>query len=145
MHGIYTDKQFRKTLETTKNKQYPHQDLWDFVYYVFDMGAKSEGILGGLEHAYHTVEDFCAAQNITTFPPLCKYIFSFRGSFLTQSKLSYYHQEMWNAAFPESFCCRDLPSDILNDYHLYLIDKSEKYALVFMNKYYHQNPSPSII
>jgi len=116
---------FKKLLDNTFNS--PRNALWDLIDFYFDKGAKTEGILGGMEPIYTTVEDFCHSRKIKPLP-LYQYIFEEREGFLTQAKISYYYRDEWNERFPNgpSSTCTDV--SLLHEYKNYLTDNPAKHT-----------------
>ena len=113
----------RDTFDT--DARHAYRPLWDFLDSVIDQGAKCEGILGGTECCFDTVEDFCKEYGIAEIPPLYADIFDARPGFLTQAKTVYYMRKEWNARFPEEHDVQPCASDpVLVKYKLYLESQS---------------------
>lgn len=113
------------------NERLPHVQLWDLVDRAFDDGAKCEGLLGGLEHLYEAVEDYCKHASITSIPRLYASIFAVRGGFLTQSKMSLHMADEWNARFPtplrwDPFPHRDHPEIVA--FRRWMVDQGRSHT-----------------
>jgi hypothetical protein len=108
--------------------------LWEYIDYTLDEAAKCEGLLGGNEPIYETIEDFCISHSVTEIPALYNFIFRARGGFLTQDKVIYNMRDEWNERFPFYNANKPNAQDpILIEYKKYIENK--KIALNYFNSY----------
>jgi hypothetical protein len=90
-------KLLEETFETGIRDKY--FELWDYMDYIIDEGAKCDGMDCSGEWYYPSIEDFCKYYNILEIPPL--YIFGGRGSPFCLSKAVAYMKTEWNERFPD--------------------------------------------
>lgn len=125
------------TFDDTNTRQHALA-LWNFMDYVFDTAvrrAEAGCLLGGLEHVYEAVEDFCEKEHITQIPELYKYIFDARGGFLTQSKLPLYMQKEWRELYHPLPCCDDDNNGTLQKFKDFVTShKSGVYVMVWLRR-----------